>query len=79
MARCKVFTAAPKFGHRHSQRQPWIDENVRLNFIHHPMEGFMRCSLLAAVFVSPFVMSSLVGPGAAQAPETNRISGAHRA
>jgi hypothetical protein len=39
------------------------------------MEGFMRCSLLAAVFVSPFVMSSLVGPGAAQAPETNRISG----
>jgi hypothetical protein len=75
MACCKVFTAAPKFGHRHSKRQPWIDENVPLNFIHHPMEGFMRCSLLAAVFVSPFVMSSLVGPGTAQVPETNRISG----
>jgi hypothetical protein len=39
------------------------------------MEGFMRCSLLAAVFVSPFLVSSLVGPGTAQVPETNRISG----
>jgi hypothetical protein len=74
---------ASKFGHRHSQRQPWIDEKVFLNFIHDPMEGSMRCSLLAGVFVSPLLMLSLAGPGAAQAPEsvpktvpeTNRTSG----
>jgi hypothetical protein len=39
----------------------------------------MRCSLLAGVFVSPLLMLSLGGPGAAQAPEivpeTNRTSG----
>src|SRR5271167_2411938 len=83
MMRCGVFAAAPKFGHWHSQRQPWIDEKVFLNFIHDPMEGSMRCSLLAGVFVSPLLMLSLAGPGAAQAPEsvpktvpdTNRTSG----
>jgi ARG and Rhodanese-Phosphatase-superfamily-associated Protein domain len=73
--RCGVFTAASKFGHRHSQRQPWIDASVFLNFIHDPMEGYMRCSLLAGVLVSPLLMLSLAGPGAAQAPETNRTSG----
>jgi len=35
----------------------------------------MRCSLLAGVFVSPLLMLSLAGPGAAQAPEPNRTSG----
>ena len=35
----------------------------------------MRCSLLAATFVSPLLMLSLVGPATTQAPETNRISG----
>jgi hypothetical protein len=43
----------------------------------------MRCSLLTGVFVSPLLMLSLAGPGAAQAPETvpqtvpetNRMSG----
>src|SRR5271166_2252048 len=75
MMRCEVFAAASKFGHRHSQWQPWIDANVFLNFIHDPMEGSMRCSLLAGVFVSPLLMLSLAGPGAAQAPEPNRTSG----
>ncbi len=35
----------------------------------------MRCSLLAATFVSPLLMLSLVGPAITQAPEANRISG----
>jgi hypothetical protein len=39
------------------------------------MEGFMRCSLPVAALLSPLLMLSLVGPGAAQAPEANRISG----
>src|SRR5256885_13276385 len=39
------------------------------------MEGFMRCSLLAATFVSLLQMLSLVRPGTTQAPEANRISG----
>jgi hypothetical protein len=66
---------ASKFGHRHSQRQPWTGESVRLNLIHGPKEGFMRCSSLTAAIVSPLLLVSLIGPGAAQAPGPNRVSG----
>ncbi len=35
----------------------------------------MRCSLLAALAASPFIMLSAAGPGATQAPEGYRLSG----
>jgi hypothetical protein len=73
--RCKDFTAAPEFGHRRSQPQPWSHESVLINFVPILMEASMRRSLLAAAFVSPLLMLSLIAPGATQVAETNRVSG----
>src|SRR5712691_10944532 len=70
-----IFTSASKFGHRHSQQEPWTGGNFRATSIHDSREEFMRWSLLAAVSVSPLMMLSLAGLGSAQTPEGTRISG----